>query len=81
MASSLRLPPFWFLGPNSPRLSSVEWTGEVESEIYGDEFSVCIGTVNRLSRVCRMVALVRKLNKHGQALSEVSVQGLALYKV
>jgi hypothetical protein len=35
------LTSFWFLGPNSPRLSSVEPTWEVESEIHSDEFSIC----------------------------------------
>ena len=32
------LTSLWFLGPNSPRLNSVEPTWEVESEIYSDEF-------------------------------------------
>ena len=48
IASPLRynaapLTSFWFLVPKSPRLSSVESTWEVESEIYGGNFSVCIG--------------------------------------
>jgi hypothetical protein len=38
----LPLPPSDSSRPNSPRLSSVESTWEVESEIYGDEFSVCM---------------------------------------
>ena len=37
--------------PNSPRLSPVESTWEVESEIYGDDFSVCIGKVHSISDV------------------------------
>jgi hypothetical protein len=39
---------FWFLAAKGPPLSSVESTWEVESEIYSDEFSICIGAVNRL---------------------------------
>jgi hypothetical protein len=35
------LTSFWFLAEtNSPRLSSAESTWEVESEIYGGDFSV-----------------------------------------
>ena len=48
------LTSFWFLASNRPRPSSFESTWEVESEIYSDEFSVCMGAVNRLFRRCRM---------------------------
>jgi hypothetical protein len=37
------LTSFWLLAVKQPRLSSVESTWEVESEIYGGDFSVCIG--------------------------------------
>jgi len=39
-----------------PGASSVEATREVESEIYGDEFSICKGAVSRLFRVCHDLA-------------------------
>jgi hypothetical protein len=51
MASSPRLPPFGSSHPDSPRLSSAEATWEVESEIYGDDFSVCTGKVHSISHV------------------------------
>jgi hypothetical protein len=40
--TSLRLPPFGSSRPNNSRLSSVESTWEVESEIYRNAFSVFI---------------------------------------
>jgi hypothetical protein len=41
------LPPLGSSHPNAP-LGSVQSTWEVESEIYGDDFSVCIGAGKRL---------------------------------
>jgi hypothetical protein len=57
------LTSFWFLGSNSPRLSSVESTWEVESQIYGDEFWIGMRSVHCLFQLCPVVAwITRSIN-------------------